>query len=85
MNILESEFTLYKKNKALYKKYRDTNPLKHIYCQVFIKVMWYYIYSRLRYWRRPKLMFQGFALTAYWYLALIARSPRYLSLYKQVR
>ena len=85
MNILESEFTLYKKNKALYKKYRDTNPLKHIYCQVFIKVMWYYTYSRLKYWRRTKLMFQGFALTAYWYLALIAKSPRYLFLYKQVR
>ena len=85
MNILDSEFTLYQKNPTLYKKYRDKNPLRHIYFQVFIKVMWYYTYSRVKYWRRPKLMFQGFALTAYWYLDLIRKYPRYKSIYQQMR
>jgi len=77
MNILESEFTLYQKNPGLYQKYRDQNPMKHIYRQVFIKVMWYYFYSRLKYWRRPKLMVQGFALTLIWWMDLIRKYPRY--------
>lgn len=85
MNILESEFTLYQKNPILYKKYRDDNPLKHIYCQVFIKVMWYYTYSRVKYWRRPKLMIQGFALTAYWIFDLILKYPKYRHLYYEAK
>lgn len=85
MNILDSEFTLYQKNPSLYKKYRDENPLRHIYHQVFIKVMWYHTYSRIKYWRRPKLMFKGLALTAYWYFDLIRKYPRYKSIYNQIR
>ena len=85
MNILESEFTLFSKNPRLYRKYRDSNPLIHIYREVFIKVMWYYTYSRMKYWRKPKLMFQGLALTAYWYLDLIRKYPRYRALYRSMR
>ncbi|WP_462251674.1 glycosyltransferase family 2 protein [Ekhidna sp.] len=85
MNILDSEFTLFKKNPELYRKYRDKNPLKHIYNQVFIKTMWYYTYSRIKYWRKPKLMIQGLALTAYWYVDLIRKYPRYRALYQRVR
>jgi len=85
MNILDSEFTLYEKNPQLYKKYRDKNPLRHIYYQVFIKVMWYYTYSRVKYWKRPKLMIQGFALTACWYVDLIRKYPRYRALYQRVK
>lgn len=85
MNILDSEFTLYQKNPSLYMKYRDKNPIRHIYYQIFIKVMWYYTYSRIKYWRRPKLMFKGLALTAYWYFDLIRKYPRYKSIYNQIR
>lgn len=85
MDILESEFTLYQKNPNLYQKYRDTNPLKHIYYQVFVKTMWYYTYSRIKYWQKPKLMFQGLALTAYWYFDLIRKYPRYRSIYRTIR
>ena len=85
MSILESEFTLYRKNPSLYKKYRDKNPLKHIYCQVFVKNMWYYMYSRLRYWRTPKLMLQGFVLTIIWYIDLILKYPKYKMLYRMLK
>ncbi len=85
MNILESEFTLYQKNPSLYKKYRDKNPLKHIYYQVFVKTMWYYTYSRLKYWRKPKLMFQGFALTFIWYIDLLIKWPKYLFIYQMAK
>ena len=85
MNILDSEFTLYQKNPSLYKKYRDKNPLKHIYYQVFVKTMWYYTYSRLKYWKRPKLMFQGLALTFIWYIDLLIKYPRYLLTYQMVK
>ncbi len=82
MKILESEFTLYKKNPDLYKKYRDINPLKHIYHQVFVKVMWYNLYSKLKYWKRPKLMIQGLALTIIWWLDLIWKYPKFKAMYK---
>ncbi|NQZ75621.1 MAG: glycosyltransferase family 2 protein [Ekhidna sp.] len=85
MKILKSEFTLYKKNPKLYKKYRDRNPIRHIYYQVFIKVMWYYTYSRLKYWRKPKLIIQGFALTFYWFFDLIRKYPSYRSIYKNIK
>ena len=85
MNILASEFTLYKKNPSLYQKYRDSNPLKHIYVQVFMKRMWYYTYSRLKYWRRPKLMIQGLALTFIWYIDLIVKYPKYLFIYQTTK
>ncbi len=83
MNILESEFTLYRKHPELYKKYRDENPLRHIYFQVFVKTMWYYTYSRMKYWRRPKLMLQGLALTAYWYFDLMVKYPKYRAMYHE--
>ncbi|MEM6523398.1 MAG: glycosyltransferase [Bacteroidota bacterium] len=85
MNILDSEFTLYQKNPGLYQKYRDKNPLKHIYHQVFIKTMWYYTYSRIKYWKRPKLMIQGLALTVYWYFDLIRKYPKYKAMYQLVK
>ena len=84
MNILESEFTLYQKNPLLYKKYRDNNPLKHIYLQVFIKTMWYNFYSKLKYWNRPKLLFIGWALTFIWCADLIRKFPRFLKIYRSI-
>ncbi|MEM6831420.1 MAG: glycosyltransferase, partial [Bacteroidota bacterium] len=85
MNILDSEFTLYEKNPQLYKKYRSTNPLKHIYSNVFVNVMLYYTYSRFKYWKRPKLMIQGLAITLIWWLDLIKKYPRYRSIYQSMR
>ena len=62
MDIMESEFTLYQKSPALYRKYRDRGPLMHIYGQVFFLNIGYHFLSKIKLWRRPKLMLQGMAL-----------------------
>ena len=85
MRILESEFTLYRKNPQLYQKYRNTNPLKHIYSRVLVNAMWYYTYSRLKYWNRPKLMLQGYALIVLWLIDLFGSYPRYRTIYSQIK
>lgn len=77
MKILESEFTLYHKNPQLYQKYRDKNPMQHIYLHVFFKIMWYNFYSKLKYWKRPQLVLQGWALTILWWVDLVKKYPRF--------
>lgn len=78
MDIMESEFTLYQKSPELYKKYRDRGPLLHIYGQVFFLNIGYHFLSKIKLWRRPKLMLQGMALALLWWLDLLKKLPGFL-------
>ena len=80
MKIMESEFTLYQKSPALYKKYRDRNPLSHIYGKVFFQHLGYHFLAKIKLWKRPILMLQGMALSMIWWLDLLVKFPSYLKM-----
>lgn len=80
MEIMESEFTLYQKSPALYKKYRDKNPLFHIYGKVFFQHLGYHFLAKIKLWKRPMLMMQGMVLSMIWWLDLLVKFPFFLKM-----
>ena len=80
MKILESEFTLFRKNPGLYQEHRDRSALAHIYGRVFFLNIGYHFLSRIKLWRRPKLMIQGILLTLCWWIDLLGKFPRFAQL-----
>ena len=80
MKIMECEFTLFRKNPQLYRRYRDSNPFRHIYIEVFIKTIGYYFFSRVKLWNKPKQMIQGMSLAVAWWYSLLVKLPRYYRL-----
>ena len=85
MNIMESEFTLYQKSPALYRKYRDKGPLLHIYGQVFFQNIGYHFLSKIKLWKRPVLMVQGMALAMIWWFDLLVKFPMFLKMSRSLK
>ena len=85
MDIMVSEFTLYRKSPALYKKYRDKGPLRHIYGKVFFHHLGYHFMTRIKWWKHPKLMMQGMGLSLIWWLDLLLKFPRFLKMSWQIK
>lgn len=77
MRILESEFRLYYKNKSSYQLHRASSAWKNIYWEIGCKTQWYYLKSRLKFWRQPKLLIQGISLTLIWWYDLISLFPQF--------
>ncbi len=77
MKIMESEFRLFYKDPESYKRNRNTSPWRIIYWEVMVKTQWYYLKTRFKYIKRPKLMFQGLALNFIWWWDLIRFYPRF--------
>lgn len=73
-----SEFMLFHKNPQLYKKYRFSSPWKTIYWRIMIKAQVYHFLTRIKYFKKPNLMVQGFALSFYWWVDLIIKIPVFL-------
>ena len=84
MKIMESEFTLYQKSPALYKKYRDKDPLSHIYGKVFFHHLGYHFLVKIKLWKRPELMLQGMVISMIWWLDLLVKFPFYLKMSRLV-
>ncbi len=80
MNIMESEFTLYKKSPMLYKAYRNRGPLMHIYGQVFFRNIGYHFLVKVKLWRNPLLMIQGMSLAIFWWADLLIKFPIFLKM-----
>lgn len=78
MKIMESEFRLFYKDPLSYRENRGESPWKIIYWEVMVKTQWYYFKSRFKYLTKPKLMFQGLALTFIWWWDLIRFYPKFL-------
>jgi glycosyltransferase involved in cell wall biosynthesis len=78
MKILESEFCLYYKNPAHYKKYRAASPWKTIYWDVMVKTQGYYFKSRFKYLHKPPLFAQGLLLSLIWWKDLLFAVPRFV-------
>jgi glycosyltransferase involved in cell wall biosynthesis len=88
MRILESEFLLFHKNPSLYRKYRASSPWYLIYRTVMLDTHWYYLKSRLKYYKHPLLMLNGLRLSLYWWMDLIRLYPKFKAAdkkYKQLR
>ena len=77
MKIMESEFRLFYKDPESYRKNRGPSPWQIIYWEVMVKTQWYYFKTRFKYLKRPKLMFQGLALTFIWWWDLIRFYPKF--------
>lgn len=73
-----SEFMLYYKNPTLYQKYRCSNPWELIYWKVMVKAHVYHFLTRIKYFRQPQIMLQGFALSLIWWGDLLLKFPRFL-------
>ena len=73
-----SEFMLYYKNPTLYKKYRYANPWVTIYWRIMVKAQGFHFTRRIKFYKKPLLMIQGFALSLYWWLDLIVKFPEFL-------
>lgn len=84
MRILESEFMLYYKNPALYKKNRAESPWKTIYYNVGIKTHFYYLKSRFKFISRPLIMLNGIRLSLYWWWELIKLFPHFLKVDREL-
>lgn len=78
MRILESEFRLYHKDPASYRKYRAPSQWNNIYWQVGTKTQWYYFKNRFKFLLKPRLFFTGILLTTIWSLQLIWFFPKFL-------
>lgn len=78
MKIMESEFRLFHKDPASYKKNRSSSLWKNIYWEVGVKTQCYYLKSRFKFLFRPVLMVQGLALTFIWWADLIRFFPKFL-------
>jgi glycosyltransferase involved in cell wall biosynthesis len=78
MKIMESEFRLFYRNRAAYQRKRASSPWKNIYWEIGVKTLGYYLLSRLKYYRQPKLMIQGMALTFIWGFDLLRRFPQFV-------
>jgi GT2 family glycosyltransferase len=78
MKIMESEFRLFAKNPDSYKINRARNPWLNIYWEIGIKTQLYYLKSRIKFLNRPKLFFQGIALTFLWWADLIRLLPTFI-------
>ncbi|NLR94587.1 glycosyltransferase [Flammeovirga agarivorans] len=78
MKILESEFPLYYKNPFLYKKYRNTNPWRTIYIEVFLYHQLMFLKHVLGFFRRPKTLSKGLSLVVSWWVNLIVLFPSFL-------
>jgi len=85
MKIMDCEFTLFRKNPAMYQKFRDKSPFKHIYVEIFFHTIGYYFLSRLKLWKKPSQMIQGLSLAMIWWLDLVRRLPRYLILERSLQ
>ncbi|UZR98023.1 glycosyltransferase family 2 protein [Chondrinema litorale] len=86
MKILESEFMLYHKNPELYKFWRNENPWKTIYTEVFLKHQLLIFKSRFKYINRPLLMIKGIMISLIWWIDLLLKYPSFLKadqLYKK--
>jgi glycosyltransferase involved in cell wall biosynthesis len=85
MKIMESEFRLFYRNPLAYQQKRASSPWKNIYWELGIKTQVYYLLSRVKYYRQPLLMLQGFALTFLWWYDLMIRLPRFIHQAKKER
>ncbi len=77
MRILESEFRLFYKDPGSYKCNRASSAWKNIYWEIGCKTQWYYLKSRLKFWKQPRLLVQGISLTLIWWYDLIRLYPRF--------
>ncbi|ANQ52082.1 glycosyltransferase [Flammeovirga yaeyamensis] len=80
MRILESEFPLYYKNKALYKKNRNPSPWRTIYVEVFLYHQVHFLKHVLGFFKRPKVCIQGISLVFSWWLNLVTLLPSFLKM-----
>lgn len=78
MRMLVSEFALYNKNKAAYKKWRTSNPWMTIYKEVFIKHQLLNLKFHLGFYKSPKLLLQGLILSLGWWMYLVILFPRFV-------
>lgn len=78
MKMLISEFALYNKNEAAYKKWRTSSPWMTIYKEVFIKHQLLNLKFHLGFYKSPKLLFQGLTLSLGWWMYLVFLFPRFL-------
>ena len=72
-----SEFMLFHKNPALYRKYRFASPWRTIYWRVAVQAHGYHFVRRVKYIGRPWLMVQGIALSLCWWGDLLRRLPMF--------
>lgn len=77
MKILESEFRLFYKDKYSYQLNRANSAWKNIYWEIGCKTQWYYLKSRLKFWKQPILLMQGVSLTLIWWYDLVRLYPRF--------
>lgn len=70
-----SEFMLFHKNPALYRKYRCANPWELIYWRVMVKAHGYHFLTRIKFIRQPWIMVQGIMLSLFWWGDLISKWP----------
>lgn len=85
MKIMESEFRLFYRNPQAYQQKRAASPWKNIYWEIGVKTQVYYLLNRFKYYKRPLLMVQGFALTFLWWVDLVKRLPRFIHQAKKER
>ncbi|MEH0155778.1 glycosyltransferase [Limibacter armeniacum] len=77
MEILESEFLLYYKDKDAYKSKRATNPWVNIYGKMFFKHIPLSLKSRIKYMNRPVVFAQGVLINLSWWASLIYLFPKF--------
>ena len=78
MKMLASEFYLYHKNKALYRRFRNRTPWRTIYGEVFFSHQLRNLKSNFRFLRQPTLFVKGLGLSLVWWVQLITLLPTYL-------
>ena len=70
-----SEFMLFHKSPARYRKYRFASPWVTIYWRIAIKAQGFHFLRRVKYLRQPGLMIQGIALSLWWWFDLLRKLP----------
>jgi glycosyltransferase involved in cell wall biosynthesis len=85
MNMLQSEFFLYRKNKTAYRKWRAHSPWLTIYSEVFVKHQMRNLRFHLGFYRKPILLAKGLALSVAWWAYLLVLLPTFISQSNEVR